>query len=120
MSPSTGVNSQAWDFLSHYNDIQAWIPKNIVVVNKRSFRRLDEATQNAVLEAAARAEARGWEMSRNDTAAQTKALADNGIIVEQPSKELLEGLQAIGAEMLEEWKAEAGEEGTALIDAYNQ
>lgn len=117
-SPSTGVNSKAWDFLSHYTDIQAWIPKNIVVVNKRAFRRLDEDTQTAVLEAAAAAEARGWEMSRAETEAQTKVLAENGITVVEPTEELMTGLKGIGAQMLENWKGEAGETGAALLSAY--
>ena len=30
-SPSTGANSAAWDFLTHYTPINAWLPKNIVV-----------------------------------------------------------------------------------------
>ena len=119
-SPSTGVNSKAWDFLSHYTDIQAWIPKNIVVVNKRAFRRLDEATQTAVLEAAAAAETRGWDMSMAETEAQTAVLAENGITVVEPSDELMTGLRAIGAEMLDSWKADAGDTGAALLDAYMQ
>lgn len=119
-SPSTGVNSKAWDFLSHYTNIQAWIPKNIVVVNKRAFRRLDELTQTAVLEAAAAAEARGWEMSKAETEAQTKVLAENGVTVVEPSEELMTGLREIGAQMLENWKGEAGEAGAALLSAYQQ
>lgn len=119
-SPSTGVNSKAWDFLSHYTDIQAWIPKNIVVVNKRSFRRLDEATQTAVLEAAAAAEARGWDMSKAETEAQTKVLAENGITVVEPSEELMTGLREIGSQMLDNWKAEAGDAGGALLGTYMQ
>lgn len=119
-SPSTGVNSKAWDFLSHYTDIQAWIPKNIVVVNKRAFRRLDEATQTAILEAAAEAEARGWEMSRAETSSQIEVLKENGITVVEPSEELMDGLRAIGAQMLENWKGEAGEAGATLLNAYQQ
>ncbi|MDD9725903.1 TRAP transporter substrate-binding protein [Roseovarius sp. SK2] len=117
-SPSTGVNSKAWDFLTHYTDIQAWIPKNIVVVNKRSFRRLDEDTQTAVLEAAEAAEARGWEMSKSEAEEMTQVLKDNGITVVEPSEELTTGLQEIGAQMLEAWKEEAGETGQQLLDAY--
>nr|WP_309501659.1 TRAP transporter substrate-binding protein [uncultured Roseovarius sp.] len=119
-SPSTGANSKAWDFLSHYTDIQAWLPKNIIVVNKRSFRRLDEATQNAVLEAAAAAEARGLEMSKNETDEKVAILRENGITVVEPSEELMSGLREIGAQMLENWKAEAGDEGAALLDAYQK
>ncbi|MDX1785233.1 TRAP transporter substrate-binding protein [Roseovarius sp. ZX-A-9] len=119
-SPSTGANSKAWDFLSHYTDIQAWLPKNIIVVNKRSFRRLDEATQNAVLKAAAAAEARGLEMSKKETDEKVAILRENGITVVEPSEELMSGLREIGAQMLENWKAEAGDEGAALLDAYQK
>jgi len=119
-SPSTGVNSQAWDYLTHYTDIQAWIPKNIVVVNKRAFRRLDEATQTALLEAADRAETRGWEMSRGETTEMVKLLEENGIVVNQPTEELINGLREIGAQMVADWEANAGEAGSAVLGAYNQ
>src|SRR5690606_7960737 len=33
-SPSTGADSKAWDYVSYYHNTQAWLPKNIVVVNK--------------------------------------------------------------------------------------
>lgn len=117
-SPSTGVNSKAWDFLSHYTDIQAWIPKNIVVVNKRAFRRLDEETQNAVLDAAAAAETRGWEMSKAESAEMVEVLKENGITVVEPSEDLMTGLREIGAQMLESWKEDAGDTGQQLLDAY--
>lgn len=117
-SPSTGANSKAWDFLSHYTDIQAWLPKNIVVVNKRAFRRLDADVQAAVLEAAAAAETRGWDMSRAETAAKVAILKENGITVVEPSAALMTGLKSIGAQMLADWKTSAGAEGAALLSAY--
>ncbi len=117
-SPSTGANSKAWDFVTHYTDIQAWLPKNIVVVNKKAFRKLDEKTQQAVLAAAKTAEERGWEMSKKETAEQTAVLKENGIIVVTPSAELMTGLKEIGASMLESWKKDAGPEGAELLKAY--
>jgi TRAP-type C4-dicarboxylate transport system substrate-binding protein len=36
-SPSTGANSSAWDFVKYYTAIDAWVPKNLVVVNQRVF-----------------------------------------------------------------------------------
>ncbi|MFW8595124.1 TRAP transporter substrate-binding protein [Cribrihabitans neustonicus] len=119
-SPSTGANSKAWDFLSHYTNIQAWIPKNIVVVNKRAFRRLDEATQTAILNAAKEAEARGWQMSKEETDAKVAVLKENGITVVEPSDELMQGLREIGMKMLEDWTAESGDSGKALLDVYLQ
>ena len=117
-SPSTGVSSQSWDYVSNYTDTQAWIPKNMVIVNNRAFRRLDKGLQEAVTQAAAAAEARGWEMAQAETAAKTATLAENGIEVAEPSARLKADLQAIGKTMSEEWAAEAGEAGQQILEAY--
>ena len=117
-SPSTGVNSTAWDFVTHYAPINAWVPKNIVVVNQRIFDGLESDVQTAVLEAAAAAEARGWEMSAAEAETMTAALAENGITVYEPSAELVAGLQAIGATMLDNWQANASDSAKAILAAY--
>ena len=117
-SPSTGANSKAWDFVSIYTNIQAWVPKNVVVMNKKAFRRLDDASKAAVLSAAKAAEIRGWDMSRKEAAAKTAILAKNGMKIVTPSEDLMNGLKAIGAKMLEDWKKAAGAEGKAILDAY--
>lgn len=117
-SPSTGVSSQSWDYVSNYTDTQAWIPKNMVIVNNRAFRRLDDGLQEAVMQAAAAAEARGWEMAQAETAAKTATLAENGIQVAEPSDRLKADLRAIGKTMSEEWAAEAGQVGQQILDAY--
>jgi len=117
-SPSTGVSSQSWDYVSNYTDTQAWIPKNMVIVNNRAFKRLDKGLQAAVMQAAAAAEARGWEMAQAETAAKTAELAKNGITVAEPTAQLKADLQAIGKTMGEEWAAEAGDVGQQILKAY--
>jgi len=119
-SPTTGVNGQSWDYLSHYTDIKAWIPKNIVVVNKRAFRRLDKATQEIILAAAARVENEGWERVRETARDDTASLAENGIVVSEPSAELMADLEKIGAVMTSEWEAEAPEEVGRILKRYQQ
>jgi len=117
-SSSTGVNTKVWDFLSHFSPINAWLPKNIVVVNKRVFDGLDADVQAAILDAAAKAETRGWEMSRAEASSMTEELAKNGITVYEPSAELKAGLEDIGAKMLETWEAKASEEAKAIVSAF--
>lgn len=117
-SPSTGVSSQAWDFTSYYTDVQAWLPKNMVFVNTSAFEALSDEVKAAVMEAAAAAETRGWEMSEAETDEKIATLKEKGMTVEAASDTLSEELQAIGATMTEEWLAEAGDGGKAVIDAY--
>ena len=116
-SPSTGVSSTAWDYVTHYTPVNAWIPKNVVVVNKRAFDRLDAGVQQAVLDAAAAAEQRGWEMSEAEADQKTQELAENGITVVEPSPELVSGLQEIGATMLEGLREGASDSALSILDS---
>ncbi len=117
-SPSTGANARAWDFTTHYIDTQAWLPKNVVFVNTEAFEALSEEEQNAVLEAAAAAEERGWQMSQEETAQKIAALEEGGMTIMQPSDALSAKLQEVGQTMTSEWEAQAGEAGQAVVEAY--
>ncbi|WP_421868082.1 TRAP transporter substrate-binding protein [Motiliproteus sp.] len=117
-SPSTGVNSQSWDYISHFTTIHAWIPKNMVFANKRVFDRLDQATQQVILTAAANAEKKGWALGRKLAIEHTDALAENGIKVTEPSAQLVSELEKIGATMIDEWLNEAGDTGKSVMDSY--
>jgi TRAP-type C4-dicarboxylate transport system substrate-binding protein len=119
-SPTTGVSSQAWDFVNRYYDTNAFLPKNMVIVNKRVFDRLDEGAQQAVLEAAKKAEERGWRMSKQAEEENTKVLAEHGVEISEPSERLRQELADIGEQMTQEWLKEAGPEGEQIIQAYGQ
>ena len=66
-SPATGVDSKAWDYLSHYHDLKGWQPRNIVFVNKEAFGKLPADQQKAMLAAAA-AETRAGKSVRRPSA----------------------------------------------------
>lgn len=117
-SPSTGANTRAWDYLSHFNHAQLWLPKNMVIVNTRAFEGLPESVQEAIETAAAEAEKRGWEASKAETAAKIKIMEDNGIVVSEPSEALVKRLKEVGATMEQEWLERAGEDGKAIVEAY--
>jgi TRAP-type C4-dicarboxylate transport system substrate-binding protein len=119
-SASTGAGAKAWDFVKHYYDVQAWLPKNVIVVNKRAFQRLDEPTQKAVLEAAKKAEARGREMSEAEMKEKNAMLKDNGMTVQPPGDELRAGLAKIGEQMSADWVKQAGKDGEAILEAYGK
>src|SRR5699024_7469367 len=95
-SPTTGVNTQAWDYAKYYYPTNAWLPKNMVFVNKKAFEALDPDVQKAVLIAAAAAEKRGWATSQAKTSSLTKELADHGMQIIQPPAKLEAGLKKIG------------------------
>jgi TRAP-type C4-dicarboxylate transport system substrate-binding protein len=115
-SPATGVDSQAWDFAKYYYDVQAFIPKNVTMVNARAFAKLTPAAQKAVLDAAAAAEKRGWEEARKQTSTLTQTLAKNGMTVGKTPAAIETDLGKIGATMAEEWVKKAGADGKAVIE----
>jgi TRAP-type C4-dicarboxylate transport system substrate-binding protein len=119
-SGATGYDSKAWEVVKNYYDTQAWLPKNIVFVNKQAFDALDKASQQAVMKAAADAEARGWKTSQEKNGWYLEQLAKNGMNVGPPSAQLKSDLRKIGDTMTSEWMALAGADGKAIVDAYKK
>ncbi|MDQ2080363.1 TRAP transporter substrate-binding protein [Xanthobacteraceae bacterium Astr-EGSB] len=119
-SASTGVDTKAEDYLSHYNDIQAWLPRNMVFVNKAAFDKLTDAQKKAVLDQSKIAEERGWKASIEEKTIKTNALRAAKITVQDPSPELKTGLSKIGETITSEWVATAGADGKAILDAYRK
>lgn len=119
-SPSTGVSSQAWDFTNNYTDTQAWLPKNMVIVNTSALEGLPEDQQSALMDAAKTAEKRGWEMSRAETEDKIATLKENGMTVSEPSEKLSQQLAEIGQTMTDEWLADAGEAGAKVVEDYRE
>ncbi len=119
-SGATGYDSKVWEQVKYYYDVAAWLPKNVVFVSKRAFEALDKPTQDAVLKAAADAEARGWKESEEKTAWYLEQLRKNGMTVSRGSPQLQADLRKIGETMVQEWSRQAGPEGAAVLDAYRR
>ena len=119
-SGATGVDSKLYEHLKFYYDVQAWLPKNAIIVNKRAFDALDKPTQDALRKAGADAEARGWAASQKVNTDTLATLKTNGMAVEPPSAALKTDMQKVGETMLKEWLEKAGPDGQAMLDAYRK
>ncbi|MCB5174868.1 MULTISPECIES: TRAP transporter substrate-binding protein [Microvirga] len=119
-SSATGYDTKVWESLSHFYDTQAWLPKNMVFVNKAAFDALDKPAQEAILAAAKKAEERGWQMAQDKTKWYMEQLAAKGMKVQPPSPELKAGFQKIGDQLTQDWLNKAGSEGQAIVDAYRK
>ena len=118
-SPTTGKNSKIWENgVEYFYDIAAWFPKNMVIVNKESWNKLDDATKKLVMNEAAVAEQKGWELSKKGNVADKKALSDAGMKVGKVNTALEKHFQKVGATMAEEWKQKAGSRGASVLAAY--
>jgi TRAP-type C4-dicarboxylate transport system substrate-binding protein len=119
-SGSTGADSKLWEHVKYWYDTQAWLPKNVVVVNKAAFDGLDAATKQAVLKAAADAETRGIAASKKANGESLDKLKAGGMQILPPSTALIADMKKNGDVMLKEWLDKAGPDGKALVDAYRK
>jgi TRAP-type C4-dicarboxylate transport system substrate-binding protein len=119
-SGATGVDTKIFEHLKYYYDMQAWLPKNSVIVNKKAFDALDKPTQDAVLKAGAEAEARGLVASKRVNTESIEKLKANGVQVLPPSAALKADMKKVGSTMLNEWLEKTGAEGKSLVDAFNR
>lgn len=119
-SGATGFDSKVWESLTHFYDTQAWIPNNVTFVNKAAFAALDRPTQEAVLKAAADAEARGRRIADERTNFFLKELAAKGMKVLPPSPAFKEGLAKVGEQLTADWLKKSGAEGATVVEAFKK
>ena len=118
-SPTTGKNKKIWENgVKYFYDIAAWFPKNMVIVNKESWNKLDSATQKLVMMEASKAEKKGWALSKKGNKVDKKALADAGMEVGKVNAALKKHFEGVGATMSKEWAERAGSRGQAVLAAY--
>jgi TRAP-type transport system periplasmic protein len=119
-SSASGVDSKLHEQVKFFYDVNAWLPRNAVVVNTRAFDALDKPTQDAVLRVARSAGERGWKVSDEKDGEYLVELGARGMTVDRSSARLKAELKAIGERMTNEWLKQAGADGQAVIDAYRR
>ena len=119
-SGATGWDAKLYESVKYYYNVQAWLPKNAVLVNKAAFDALDAPTRQALLKAGADAQARGWAMSEKSNRETLDKLKANGMEILPAPPQLEADLHKVGEKMLEEWLGKAGPEGRQLVDAYRK
>ncbi|MBI3148690.1 MAG: TRAP transporter substrate-binding protein [Betaproteobacteria bacterium] len=119
-SGATGFDSKTYEHLKYFYDTQAWLPKNAVIVNQKAFDALDKNVQNAVLKAAAEAEARGWKSSMDKNTWYLDQLKQKGMNVQPPSAQLAADMRKVGEQLLNDWLVKAGDTGRKVVEAYRK
>lgn len=117
-SGSTGVDEKVWEDLTNFYDAKAWLPRNSIFVNSDAYAALPAASQDCLTTMALDAEARGSAKAAELAGGFLATLAENGLTVSEPGEQLSADLAVIGATMTEEWLAQAGDAGAAIVDAY--
>ena len=113
------VDSKLYEHLGHYYDLQAWLPKNAVVVNRKAFDGLNKGSQEALLKAGMDAEARLGRSRKGERrhAGQAQGQRHAGAA---PSPQLKADLAKVGTPCSRNGWKKPVPKARPLVDAYRK
>jgi TRAP-type transport system periplasmic protein len=117
-SSVTGAENKVWSHIKYYYEINAWFPKNIVVVNAATFNAMPLNMQTMVLKAADIAQTNGWAMSQKAAMDATNELKANGIKVDRIPYDVETKLKRLGEKFSREWVRSVGNEASIIFVPY--
>ncbi|WP_292936755.1 TRAP transporter substrate-binding protein [Noviherbaspirillum sp.] len=117
-SSSTGVDTRAWTTLKHYYKVSAWIPKNMVFIDRKLYDGLDTRTREKLDEAARSAEERGWRLSQESNQSAENQLAANKVSVSTIDFIIRSYLDRLGETLAREWLKKAGNDELSVLLKY--
>ncbi len=117
-SGSTGYDRKVWESLNYFYEVDAWLPRNYVMVNSDTWSGVSDANKNVIRGCAGLAEYAGNWRSKEYTGFTLQGLRDGGMTVERANPTMTAELKEIGEVMTTEWLEAAGTEGQALVDAF--
>ncbi|GAK56115.1 C4-dicarboxylate transporter, substrate-binding protein [Candidatus Vecturithrix granuli] len=119
-STPTGVDGKFWEVLGFFERINITQATDLVTVNLKAFQKLDEATQNVLIEVGKEMETIMWdEVAELDKAKEAECNA-NGIVSLSVSDEFLTELSDITKQIRDEWYASAPEDAKKIYDEFLQ
>ena len=119
-SGSTGYDRKVWEHLTHYYKVNAWLPRNYVIINKGIYDGLSDDVRSALHKAADETGAACAAKSAELASWYFEQLEANGMKVEDAGPAFLKELKTIGAKMQADWLASVGADGQAIVDAYKK
>jgi len=118
-SGSTGYDRKVWESLNYFYEVDAWLPRNYVMVNSDIWSGVSDANKNVIKACAELAEYAGNWRAKEYTGFTLQGLRDGGMTVGPASEQMTNELKEIGVTMTNEWLEAAGDEGKAIVDAFN-
>lgn len=117
-SGSTGYDRKVWESLSHFYEVDAWLPRNYIFVNSQVWAGVSTANKNVVRGCAELAEYAGTWRSKEYTGFTLQGLRDGGMMVQPAGPRLTTELREIGEVMTDEWLEAAGQQGRDIVAEF--
>jgi len=117
-SGSTGYDRKVWESLNYFYTVDAWLPRNYMLINTGTWDGLSDGHKNIITACSELAEYAGTWRAKEYTGFTLAGLVAGGMTVEPANEVLMGELRAIGETMTAEWLEAAGDTGQAIVDAY--
>jgi len=117
-SSPTAVDAKFWEVLDYFSPVNVTMATSFVSVNLDEFNKLDEATQEAVLQAAQEIEDKVWGEVPQLDADQVAISNENGIETVEPTEEFMQDLTDMTEDIRAEWLETAPEEAQEILDQF--
>jgi TRAP-type C4-dicarboxylate transport system substrate-binding protein len=114
----TGVQTKAWSRMKYYYVVNTWIPKNAIFISKSVFDHLPPESAARLIDLAARAEQRAWELCKQKDHEFEAMLKDNKVAISADVPFLLDDFRRLGEKLARDWLKKAGIEGSQLLLSY--
>ncbi len=116
-----GAGRNLWDFLPHFAEVNYALPISIATVNLAAYEALPADLRKVVDDAAGATEQRQWNAIRSRLDENYARMRANKVtILTEVPPAVSQALAAAGAGVVEDWRAKAGTEGAAVLDAYRR
>ncbi len=117
-SGSTGYDRKLWEHVDYYYDVKAWLPRNMVIVNLKAWKRLDDNVRAAVTVAAETAESKCWAKARELDQWYVEQFTEMGMTVAPLNDVMMEKFRAAGEVIKVEWLDRMGDRGVAILEQF--
>ncbi len=117
-SGATGYDRKVWESLNYFYEVDAWLPRNYIMVNSDTWSGVSDKNKAVIHACAELAEYAGTWRAVQYTDFTLKGLTDGGMTVSKASDQMKGELQQIGETMTAEWLEAAGDDGKAIVEAF--
>jgi TRAP-type C4-dicarboxylate transport system substrate-binding protein len=116
-----GAGRQLWKYLRHFSDIGYAVPLSFASVSLTAWDGLDDATRDALSEAARETTERQWTVLATRLDENFKRMRQNGVTIDgKPPADVMNVLRAAAEASLADWLTRAGPEAQQVYETYRK
>ncbi len=119
-STPTAVDAKFWEVLDYYVPASVTMATNLVTVNLDEFNKLDQETQEVLIQVGKEMEVLMWEKVAKLDKEKEAIVNENGITTLTPSAEFMNALSEVTEDIRQEWLKDAPAEAREIVNKFNE